>query len=72
MVIARQIRGGLRFGLNGVAAKVIRREGTPFKSLVSFLLGALNTGILVSPAKTVFPAQTLGVLSVAGEEDAYN
>jgi len=72
MVIAPQNPGGWRFGLNGVMAEAIRREGMPFKSLASFLLGALNTGILVSPTKTGFPAQTLDVSSVAGEEDAYN
>jgi hypothetical protein len=35
-------------------------------------LRALNAGILVSPAKTGFPAQTLDSLSAAGEEDGYN
>jgi hypothetical protein len=50
----------------------IRLERTPFKRLACFLLRTINTGILVSPAKTGFPAQTLDALSVAGEEDAYN
>jgi hypothetical protein len=59
MVIARQNRGGRRFGLSGVMAQTIRREGTRFKSRASFLLGALNTGILVLPAKTGFRRKRL-------------
>jgi len=59
MAIAPQNRAGWRFGLSGVMAEAIRREGMPFKNLASFLLGALNTGILVSPAKTEFRRKRL-------------
>jgi len=71
-VIAPRNSGPRRIRRSGVLEEAIRRERTPFKTVPPFLLRALNTGILVSPAKTGFPAQTLDALSVAGEEDAYN
>jgi len=52
--------------------KAIRRDNRTCRSMACFLLRAGNAGILVSPAKTGFPAQPLDVLSVPGEEDAYN